>query len=166
MVSVANGLRFLCHARDPRGPPSARRKRHVARESGAMREYNYVWNNQGRCFELPCFGDVNYVESALKVSFPQTAGPLESGDAANLPVRDLRLRYVSHDILHDAAPGLASAHGLPTRGPSRATLCVMLKDEQYDFFTKLCYQIFKGWKNNMLVSFLQRKWDCRIVNVL
>ena len=104
-------------------------------------EYNYVWNNQGRCFELPCFGDVNYVESALKVSFPQTAGPLESGDAANLPVRDLRLRYVSHDILHDAAPGLAPAHGLPTRGPSRATLCVMLKDEQYDFFTKLFYRV-------------------------
>ncbi|MER3483331.1 MAG: hypothetical protein C4332_09495, partial [Meiothermus sp.] len=85
------------------------------------------FEGQLRPDELVTFGDTTYHEVGLKVSFPSLGRPLGAGEAANLPIRDVRLRYVGHEMVGDARPGLAPAHGLPTRDMSpRQTLRVFL----------------------------------------
>lgn len=105
-------------------------------------ENNYCLENQSRLYELPAYGDVNFHDVALKVSFPETTKALTALEAAHVPVRDVRLRYVSHEIRQDEKPGLAPAHGLPTRkNTARETLCVKLKDNLYDFWVTLFYRV-------------------------
>lgn len=105
-------------------------------------ENNFCLESQSRLYELPTFGDITYHDVALKVSFPRAAAPLTPEESAHLPVRDLRLRYVSHEIRTDEKPGLAPTHGLPTRkAAARETLCVKLKDIAYDFFVTLFYRV-------------------------
>lgn len=105
-------------------------------------ESNFEWDRQGRRFELPTFGDINFHDVALKVSFPDLAGPLVSGEVAHLPVRDLRLRYQSHEVRVDATPGFTPEHGQSAgRGRVRETLCLRLKDIAYDFFVTLFYRV-------------------------
>jgi alpha-galactosidase len=92
--------------------------------------------------EILTFGDVTIYQATLKASFPSLNRPLEAGEAAHLPIRDLRLRYVRHEIVTDAQPGLAPQHGLPVRELSeRQTLRVFLKDPVQDFYVALCYRI-------------------------
>jgi len=103
---------------------------------------NYIWESQSRRYEIPAFGDVSYHDIGLKVAFPQPAVPPAVHEAANLPVRDVRPRYVSHEIRTDEKPWLAPAHGLPVRKTApRETLCVRLKDATCDFGVTLFYRI-------------------------
>lgn len=108
----------------------------------AYEEPNFPWDGQGTRFELPAYGDVNYHSIVLKAAFPEPAGELRPGEARNLPVRDLRLRYHSHRIQDDATQGLAPAHALSARsGARRETFVLRLKDEAYDFFATLYYRL-------------------------
>jgi alpha-galactosidase len=92
--------------------------------------------------EVLAFGDVTIHHVTLKASFPDLPGPLAPGEAAHLPLRDLRLRYQSHAVLDDAQPGLAPAHGLPTRhNAPRHTLRVTLQDPLYPFTVHLYYRL-------------------------
>lgn len=92
--------------------------------------------------EVLTFGDVTIHHVTLKASFPSLPGPLQPGEATHLPLRDLRLRYQSHAILDDAEPGLAPAHGLPTRHSApRQTLRVTLQDPLYPFTVHLYYRL-------------------------
>jgi alpha-galactosidase len=106
----------------------------------AYEDPNYVWEQQGRRWEYPTFGDVQYHDVALKVAFPQPATALEPGEAKNIPVRDLRLRYVRHEIGVDAQPGLAPEHGRDNN-PVRPALMIELRDIAYDFIVRLFYRV-------------------------
>ena len=100
------------------------------------------FEGQLRPDELVTFGDTTYHEVGLKVSFPSLGRPLGAGEAANLPIRDVRLRYVGHEMVGDARPGLAPAHGLPTRDMSpRQTLRVFLGDPVQPLRVTLCYRL-------------------------
>ena len=76
---------------------------------------------QFRPDEILTFGDVTSYGVTLKVSFPS----LPAGEARSLPIRDLRLRYVDHEVVTDpssgsgrgAQPGLSPTHGLPVKEP-------------------------------------------------
>ncbi len=109
----------------------------------ATRTYE-VWASfitQFRPDEILTFGDVTSYGYTLKASFPSLPVPLQAGEALHLPIRDLRLRYVDHEIVTDpssgsgrgARPGLSPTHGLPVKeiGP-RETLRVRLKDPVQD----------------------------------
>lgn len=101
-----------------------------------------VWDSETRPDELVTFGDVTTHEVTLKVNFPALAGPRAPGEAAHLPVRDTRLRYVRHAVLADARPGHAPAHGLPARNlQPRETLCVTLRDAAYPLVVNLYYRV-------------------------
>lgn len=92
--------------------------------------------------EILAFGDVTIHHVTLKASFPNLPGPLKPGEAAHLPLRDLRLRYQDHAILDDAQPGLAPAHGQPTqKGNGRQTLRITLQDPLYPFTVHLYYRL-------------------------
>ena len=113
-------------------------------------EPNYVWENQGRRWEYPTFGDVTTHDVALTAVFPRAATALRDDEAAYLPVRDLRLRYVSHEIRTDDEPGLAAQHGRSPVLP-RPVLCITLRDIGYAFIVRLYYRvtpeldIFERW---------------------
>ncbi len=109
----------------------------------AYEDPNYVWDEGGRRYELPTYGDIAYHHVGLKVSFPEAAAPLGKQDANHLPVRDLRLRYLKHEIRTDAAPAYPPAHGKPARksGVPRETLILHLRDIAYNFEVRLCYRI-------------------------
>ena len=92
--------------------------------------------------ELLTFGDVTFHEVSLKVEFPSLPIPLAPGEAAHLPIRDVRLRYAGHEIVAHAQPGLAPAHGLPTVvDSSLETLRVRLQDPVQPFGVTLCYRL-------------------------
>jgi alpha-galactosidase len=103
-----------------------------------------------RRYELSTFGDSTLQEVSLKVSFPSLPNQMAAGEVPLLPVRDVRLRYVGHEVVTDPAsgsgdrarPGLAPAHGQPTRetGP-RETLRVRLADPAQPFEVTLCYRL-------------------------
>jgi alpha-galactosidase len=76
-------------------------------------------DRQGRRDEVVTFGDHTWHEPTLKVSFPGRAGAL--------PVRDVRLRYVSHAI-ERAADG-------------RETLRIRLDDPVQPFSAWLCLRL-------------------------
>ena len=48
--------------------------------------------------KYPAYGDVTYHEAAFKAAFAQPPAPLATGEAAHLPVRDVRFRYHGHEI--------------------------------------------------------------------
>ncbi|MCB8925413.1 MAG: hypothetical protein H6652_07260 [Ardenticatenaceae bacterium] len=97
---------------------------------------------QTRRDELLTFGDTTTHEVTLKANFATLPDPLPDGDAPHLPIRDVRLRYVSHEIVTDAQPGLAPAHGLPTaNGEARETLRIKLADPVQPLTVTLCYRL-------------------------
>ena len=104
---------------------------------------DYVWDGQGRNWEIPAFGDVSYHHAAIKVAFPEPPPSMAAGDAPNLPVRDLRLRFERHEIRTDATPAYAPAHGRvpPKAAVSRETLVLHLQDKEYDFRCRLFYRV-------------------------
>jgi alpha-galactosidase len=104
-------------------------------------EQNFAFEQQARTWELPTFGDVTYHDVAVKLSFNSLAKPLSPCESAHLPVRDLRLRYVGHEIRTDEEPGFAPPHKSESRGGRRETLCVHLRDQSYDFGATLFYRI-------------------------
>jgi alpha-galactosidase len=106
------------------------------------RSVEHVWDSQGVKCEYPAFGDVSYHDVALKVSFPRSACMDPATESPNVPVRDVRLRYVSHEIGDVGAPGFSPAHGLPVRNTTpREGLVLRLKDELYDFHVSLFYRL-------------------------
>lgn len=105
-------------------------------------EPDYNLDGQGARYELPVYGDVTYHEVAIKASLAGLAAPLQAGESAHVPVRDLRPRYQGHEIRTDVRPALSAEHGRPTRDASpRQTLCVRLKDALYDVWITLYYRL-------------------------
>jgi alpha-galactosidase len=97
---------------------------------------------QTRCDELLTFGDTSVHEVTLKASFATLPDPLPNGDAPHLPIRDVRLRYVAHEVVTNAQPGLAPAHGLPTANTEpRETLRIILADPVQPLAVTLCYRL-------------------------
>jgi alpha-galactosidase len=96
---------------------------------------------QFRPDEVLTFGDLTVHQVTLKANFPSLPVPLKENEALHLPIRDLRLRYVDHEVVTDAQPGLAPTHGLPVQNTSpRETLRVRLKDPVQNVFVTLCYR--------------------------
>ncbi len=106
-------------------------------------KFDFSFDLQGAAWEFPTCGDVGYRAVALRAAFPEPPpGAPRAGEAAHLPVRDLRLRFSACCIEQDAQPGCAPAHGQPTRDTSpRETLVLALADEAYDFGIDLCYRV-------------------------
>jgi alpha-galactosidase len=97
---------------------------------------------QGSRDELLAYGDISIHEVALKVSFPDLPEEMVDADAPHTPIRDVRLRYHSHEIVTDAQPGLASQHGLPVRNSEpRETLCIHMQDPVQPLRVTLCYRL-------------------------
>ncbi|MFZ1400898.1 MAG: alpha-galactosidase, partial [Candidatus Promineifilaceae bacterium] len=97
---------------------------------------------QTRRDELLTFGDTTTHEVTLKASFATLPNPLPDGDAPHQPIRDVRLRYVAHEIVTDAQPGFAPMHGLPTAiSQPRQTLRLTLADPVQPLTTTLCYRL-------------------------
>jgi alpha-galactosidase len=92
----------------------------------------YVYTEwPGNLMEVPAYGDLSQDEVVLKVEFSSVSDP----------VRDLRLRYVSHDTVTDAQPGFAPKHGQPVLITTpRQTLWIRLRDIEFDFFVTACYR--------------------------
>ena len=111
--------------------------------AGLAREnHDNTFDYDTRPDELVAFGDTSTHEVTLKLEFPVLAQPLAPGEAAHLPVRDVRLRYAGHAIMTDAQPGFAPAHGLPAReARPRETLRVTLRDSLYPFVVHLYYRL-------------------------
>jgi alpha-galactosidase len=102
----------------------------------------YSFMTQYRPDEILTFGDVASFHVTLKASFPTLSQPLQPGESPHLPVRDVRLRYISHRISLTAQPGLAPAHGLPVQQPApRETLRVQLTDPAQPFQVTACYRL-------------------------
>lgn len=100
------------------------------------------FERQTRRDEFLTFGDITYHEVSLKASFASLPGAPAAHEALHLPIRDVRLRYVGHDIVTDAQPGLAPTHGLPTSDTTpRETLRVHLADPVQPFTVTLCYRL-------------------------
>ena len=100
------------------------------------------FEQQAQRDELVTYGDVTYHEVSLKVSFPQLPQSMGPGEAPHLPIRDVRLRYVGHEVAVAAEPGMAPAHGLPTQQMgARETLRVFMADPVQPFGVTLCYRL-------------------------
>jgi len=101
--------------------------------------------------EVLTFGDYTYHEVALKVTFPPAPDARAEG-LPGVPIRDLRLRYASHEIVADAEPGLAPRMGgTRAEGSPRKVLRVRLEDPTHPFAATLClrltpeYDIVERW---------------------
>ena len=115
---------------------------HVAGPLPWPHQLDFSLTVQFRPEEVLTYGDVSTHGVTLKASFPAPAQPLAPGEAAHLPIRDLRLRYASHAVVTDAQPGLAPAHGLPVRNQTpRETLRVRLTDPVQPFAVVTCYRL-------------------------
>lgn len=101
-----------------------------------------AFEHQTRRDELVAFGEVSYHEVSLKVSFPTLPEMVSPGEAAHLPIRDVRLCYAGHEIVTTAQPGLAPTHGQPpAKADPRETLRVFLQDPVQPFRLTLCYRL-------------------------
>lgn len=99
-------------------------------------------NMQGARDEVITFGDHTYHEVTLKVNFPSAAPEVGDHEQPYIPVRDVRLRYVDHEIVTDALPGLAPRHGHPVFDEStRETLRVTLEDPIQPLRATLCLRL-------------------------
>ncbi len=103
---------------------------------------------QSRRDEIVTFGDTTNHEVTLKANFTTLPQPLSDSDTPHLPIRDVRLRYISHEVVTDAKrslsaqPGLAPAHGLPTPNSGlRETLRIRLADPVQPLVVTLCYRL-------------------------
>ena len=126
-IDDADRLLHLAWGACPAGIPRAPRLAGAGFESFPHPDYAPVT----RRFEMSTFGDSPLQEVSLKVSFPSLPAGLAAAETRHVPVRDLRLRYVGHDIVTGdrlpdgeiVEPALAPSHGQPTHntGP-RETL--------------------------------------------
>lgn len=108
----------------------------------AFRSPNHPWDQQLTPYEYPAAGDVSYHDCAIRLVFNESAKALAEGENFNGTVRDLRPRYVSHEILTDAKPGFAPQHGLcPSMDKPHETLCILLRDEIYAFEIRLFFGV-------------------------
>ncbi len=110
-----------------------------------LRDYkdpNFIcFDTQATAFEYPAFGDISHHEVAFKAAFSTLVGKLEPGEAPNLPIRDVRPRYHSHEIRTDLNPLGAPAHKRAPRSTApRETLRLRLKDLACDLWIQLCYR--------------------------
>lgn len=97
---------------------------------------------QYRPDEVLPFGEITSYQETLKVHFPSAGRSLAAGENLHIPVRDLRLRYVGHEIDRDGKPGLSPVHGGPIRNnANRETLRLILRDPIYPFFVTICYRL-------------------------
>jgi len=97
---------------------------------------------QGSKDELLAYGDTTMHEVALKIAFPNLPASLTEAEAPHTPIRDVRLRYKSHEIVMDAQPGLSPIHGLPTQNNEpRETLRIQLQDPTQLLTVTLCYRL-------------------------
>lgn len=101
---------------------------------------NDPWDQQQTPLEYPSAGDVSYHDCAIRVTFHEPGKALESGENFSGSVRDLRPRYVSHEILSEAEPAFVPQHGLGPAAP-RETLSILLRDEVYAFEIRLFYRL-------------------------
>ena len=69
-----------------------------------------IWDNQSRRYEFPAAGDVLYHDTAIRAVFSEPARSLENGEAFHGSVRDLRMRYATHEIITETAPAFAPRH--------------------------------------------------------
>lgn len=95
----------------------------------------HIWGIDTRSLydEVQTFGDLSCQEVTLKVNFPliDSVAPAE---APHDPVRDVRLRYQSHEIVDDVEPALTPAHGQPTLvSETRETLMIRMRDPERHF---------------------------------
>lgn len=106
-------------------------------------EPDFVFSWDCARHELPPYGDVATHDVALKVSFPEPAAALRPGEAMNVPIRDVRPRYVSHQVDVESAPGFTPTHRHYARHAhhERETLRIRMKDTLYDFYVTLCYRL-------------------------
>lgn len=114
--------------------------------SGAVATENYAWptsfTTEFRPDEVLTFGEITSFQVTLKASFLTLPIPAQPDEAQHLPIRDLRLRYVSHEVVTDAQAGLAPQHGLPTANTApRQTLRVHLQDPVQAFSVTACYRL-------------------------
>jgi alpha-galactosidase len=116
--------------------------------------FGFCWEEQGELWELPASGDVAYHDVALRVVLPQAPCTAADGDAPNLPLRDLRLRYHSHRIGSSERPLQDPTHGLPVLDASeRPTLSIELRDAAYDIRVTLCYRL--DVRNDVVERFIE-----------
>jgi alpha-galactosidase len=101
-------------------------------------EQNRGFEQQSRTWEMPTYGDITYHDVAVKLSFPAPPEPIKPSESAHLPVRDLRLRYVSHEIGADCEPGLTPPGKTLAH---RETLCIHLRDTAYDLRATLFLRV-------------------------
>jgi alpha-galactosidase len=100
------------------------------------------WDEQMLRYEFPARGDVTYHDASIHAAFAEPPRQLKEGEGFHGAVRDLRLRYASHEIVFDTEPALAPAHEhLPRVTTSRPTLAVRLRDEAYAFEAVLFYRV-------------------------
>jgi alpha-galactosidase len=100
------------------------------------------FETQIRPDEILTFGDVTAYHVTLKANFPTLPHALASNEAPHLPIRDVRLRYASHEIVTNSQPGLAPAHGIPVQNEMpRETLRVLMRDPVQPFSLTLCYRL-------------------------
>ena len=108
-------------------------------------EYHYSpvgFERQLRPYEVLTYGDISQWHVTLGGEFDQLLTDVQAHEAPNLPLRDIRLRYVSHEIVSDAQPGLAPTHGLPVLNESpRQTLRLRLQDPVQKLTVIACYRI-------------------------
>ena len=97
---------------------------------------------QTRRDEILTFGDTTNHEVTLKANFQTLPQTRLAGEAPHLPIRDVRLRYVSYEIVTDADPGYSPSHGLPTANNNpRETLRIKTADPQQPLEVTLCYRL-------------------------
>jgi alpha-galactosidase len=100
------------------------------------------WDEQMRRYEFPARGDLTIHDASIHAVFGEPPREVKEGEAFHGEVRDLRLRYGSHEILADAEPALAPRHGRPPRvNTPRQTLAVHLRDESYELEVVLFYRV-------------------------
>lgn len=100
------------------------------------------WDQQLIPYDYPAAGDLTYHDVAIRAVFSGPGGPLVPGECFSGSVRDLRPRYVAHEILDNAEPGFAPAStNRRTDLPLRQTLRIRLRDELYAFEVHLYYRI-------------------------
>jgi alpha-galactosidase len=138
-VNEAGAVVHLAHAPRPQDAPFATQLNSAV--TPFQSDDRASFEHQLRRDELVAFGDVNYHEVSLKVLFNTLPSAIQPNEAHHLPIRDVRLRYVSHEIVTDAQPGLAPPTARTANTSPRETLRVHLQDPMQPLRVTLCYRV-------------------------